>query len=193
MNGSCPYTYYFRMFGGREVLNFMHYVLVSDNLMVQLLYFGKKAPSTHWISNRTTSYMRLCEQLNWILTVHSEPTELSYPCIEIISNVYTHCSQKAAIQLWILHYDNVILFFNIVFSEIRFNPEVSQNSSFLPFHNTSYKSFKILCGLKNHAVCTSYTHARKCGFWHQHWHILWAVTTERCQQGKDGIDITSLF
>jgi len=43
------------MFEGTEVLTFMHYVLVSDNLMLQLLYFEKRTPSTHWISDRTTS------------------------------------------------------------------------------------------------------------------------------------------
>lgn len=42
------------MFAGTEVLIFMHYVLVSDNLILQLLYFEKISPSTHWISNRTT-------------------------------------------------------------------------------------------------------------------------------------------
>jgi hypothetical protein len=49
----------------------------------------------------------------------------------------------------------------------------------------------LMCVMTLWLTYTSYTHARKCGFWHQH--ILWAVTTERCPQGKGGNDITPVF
>jgi hypothetical protein len=117
-----------------------------------------------------------------------------------LKSLYT-LQPKAAIQWWILHYDNVILFFNIVFSEVRFNPEVSQNSSFLPLHNTSYRIIQSWvfvwseksCSMYLWLTCTSYTHTRKCGFWYWRWHILWAVTTDRHPQGKDGNDSFSFL
>lgn len=70
------------MFGGTDVLTFTHYELVSDNLMLQLLYFEKRGPSTHWISNRTTSDLMAV----WAIELYSNSPQPSH-----LKELFLHC------------------------------------------------------------------------------------------------------